>query len=372
MTQRQRSSNIELLRIVAMLLIVAHHFSVHGGFSYDISSISINRVWIQFLQLGCKVGVDVFVLISGYYLVSSKSSVTFKAIKLWLQLLFYSIAIFISSIALDLSTFSKKAMLDSLFPVSMCQWWFASTYFILLLFTPTINIALTAMNKRKYQQMLLLSVILWCCMPSLSSLYPKFTIIAPQLSDLAWFVTLYAIGAYIRLWHPTLSYNSKYYLLVSIASFILTLISAVIFDYLNLMQQSICFNPTALFDKTSITILITSITALLGFLQINMSYSKVINTIASATFGVYLLHDQAVTRPLLWETIFKNASFADSDLLIIYSIAVILVVYLCCTLLDLVRIKVVETPLIVGISKLSKLIDSYIQKIFTSSLSDRL
>lgn len=80
MVYKQRNSNIELLRIVAMLMIVAHHFSVHGGFSFDPSRISVNLIWIQFLQLGGKVGVDIFILISGYYLVSRKSFNSYKAL----------------------------------------------------------------------------------------------------------------------------------------------------------------------------------------------------------------------------------------------------------------------------------------------------
>lgn len=56
-----RQSNIELLRIIAMVMIVGHHFAVHGwegGFPYP--SISVNRLWIQFIQMGGKIGVNVF------------------------------------------------------------------------------------------------------------------------------------------------------------------------------------------------------------------------------------------------------------------------------------------------------------------------
>lgn len=373
MTRRQRNSNIELLRIIAMLLIVAHHFSFHGGFNYDISCISMNRIWIQFLQLGGKVGVDVFILISGYYLILSTSSRTFKALKLWLQMLFYSISIFIASIVFgDLSIFSKKAMLATFFPVSMEQWWFASTYLILFLLSPFLNIALTTMSKKQYQQLLLLSLILWCISPSLTGLYPKITIIAPQLSNLVWFATLYAIAAYIRLWHPSLPHNTKYYLSISILVYMLTLLSAVIFDYLNVVQQSMAFNPTALFDMTSITILVISVTAFLGFLQFDMNYSKVINTIASATFGVYLLHDHDITRALLWGPVFNNASYADSNMLIVFSLIVIIFVYLTCTCIELVRINIIEKPLQRFIVKVSNYIDCYIDLLFSSRLSDRL
>ncbi len=66
----QRQSSIELLRIIAMILIVAHHFEIHGGFAYPQDAVSVNRIWMQFISSGGKVGVNIFVLLSGYFLVS--------------------------------------------------------------------------------------------------------------------------------------------------------------------------------------------------------------------------------------------------------------------------------------------------------------
>lgn len=60
-------SNFELLRIVSMVLIIAHRYTLHSGFSFDTASISLRR----FLSFGGKIGVNLFVLISGYFLLNS-------------------------------------------------------------------------------------------------------------------------------------------------------------------------------------------------------------------------------------------------------------------------------------------------------------
>ena len=60
-----RQSNIELLRIIAMIFIIAHHFAVHGGFNFSTDIITVNSLWIQFIKIGGKIGVNIFVLISG-------------------------------------------------------------------------------------------------------------------------------------------------------------------------------------------------------------------------------------------------------------------------------------------------------------------
>lgn len=67
-----RSSNFELLRIVAMFMIVLHHCTVHGVFSYWHNNTTfihhINNFLCSFLASGGKIGVTIFVLISGYFL----------------------------------------------------------------------------------------------------------------------------------------------------------------------------------------------------------------------------------------------------------------------------------------------------------------
>ena len=52
--QSVRRSNFELLRIVAMLMIIAHHVSFHGGFIFNSSVFSVNHLWIDIFYIGGK------------------------------------------------------------------------------------------------------------------------------------------------------------------------------------------------------------------------------------------------------------------------------------------------------------------------------
>lgn len=67
-----RNSNLELLRIVSMILIIMHHYAVHGGFDLLNTELDLNRIWIQILSIGGKIGVNCFVLITGYFMINSK------------------------------------------------------------------------------------------------------------------------------------------------------------------------------------------------------------------------------------------------------------------------------------------------------------
>ena len=88
MERRARQSNIELLRIFAMLIIIGHHFALYGGLGDCTEVYFVNRVWIQFLMISGKLGVSLFVLISGFFLIKMPKLRMEKLIKLWLQVFF--------------------------------------------------------------------------------------------------------------------------------------------------------------------------------------------------------------------------------------------------------------------------------------------
>ena len=107
-TRPLRSTSIELLRIISMVMIVFHHFAIHGGFQWDSLLLSVPYFWCNFISMGGKIGVDVFVLISGYFLVTDEGPIfNFKKIlKYWGQVFFYSIVIYIIFVLLDSQIFS--------------------------------------------------------------------------------------------------------------------------------------------------------------------------------------------------------------------------------------------------------------------------
>ena len=61
--QSVRRSNFELLRIVAMLMIIAYHLCGHGGLKFDASVFSVNHLWTDVFSMGGKIGVNIFFLI---------------------------------------------------------------------------------------------------------------------------------------------------------------------------------------------------------------------------------------------------------------------------------------------------------------------
>lgn len=335
--QIHRQSNFELLRIVAMVMIVFHHFAIHGDFYFDSTTLSIPRFWFHFILMGGKTGVNIFILISGYFLIQNKSTKASipKILKLWGQVFFYSTTIYVINIALG-GGFSIGQLKEAFMPITGTAWWFASTYFVLYIIHPYLNLFLHAMDKVLYQRYLLLLLLMWCIVPT-------FLDTVFEANSLCWFVTLYSLAGYYRLY----GFNklvTKYAGRMAILFTILAYGSSVIFTVLGTKWAYFSEHISDFFGMQNLLTLATSICIFAAFANRNIKYSKWINLVSSATFGVYLIHDNNFVRPFLWKTVFHNADFQDSILLIPYSIAVAAIVFLLCTLLDLLRQRVMERP----------------------------
>ena len=328
--QTQRKSNFELLRIFCMLMIVASHFGLYTPFQFSATTITMNRLWMQLLQIGGNVGVNIFVLISGYFLVNVPDIKLNKVWKLWSQLSFYSLSIFIVFVITGLREFSWLSLLESAFPVTFNKWWFASTYFIMYLFTPFINILLHKLDKKMYQKMLVLMFICW-------SVIPTLTTSSLKSNELIWFICMYSAGGYIRLWVEEQKISWKKYFAGALCLAILTFGTVIVFDVLGMRYAFFAQHATYFYWMQRIPTLLIAVLLFIGVKNIDIPYNKIINTVSSATFGVYLIHESRWMRSFLWQTIFYKGSLQESLYLIPYSLFVIGVVYGVCTLIELLR-----------------------------------
>ena len=84
----QRDSNIELFRVILMLLIIAHHFSLHYVIKDGLPLSSFERLYILLIGAWGKVAVDCFVIITGYFMCKSRITAK-KFAKLVCEFMFY-------------------------------------------------------------------------------------------------------------------------------------------------------------------------------------------------------------------------------------------------------------------------------------------
>jgi surface polysaccharide O-acyltransferase-like enzyme len=335
--KKTRNSNLEILRIISMVLIVAHHYSVHGFGTIEMTY-SFNRYLVGFLSLGGKLGVSCFVLISGYFMVNSKFTLK-KLIKLVAETLFYSIGIGILFLFIlkPVNPIGIKSILKMFLPIGYSYYWFMTDYIILMLISPALNILILNMNKEMQRNILIGATILWSVMGS-------FTKAGYGYNEVGWFIVLYLFAAYIRQYVDLEKRNANKHFVIAIISYLLVIVSNILLIYLgHITNISALTNGSSHFMAlNSPFILLTSVELLIGFIKLKPFYNNKINILASATLGVYLIHDNAMFRPYLWRVILKNPEMYSSNLLIVHAIISIISVYLICSCIDLIRQYTVE------------------------------
>ena len=104
---QQRDSNLELYRIIVMLLIVAHHYVVNSGLINVMEQNPFTERSIFFYLFGAwgKTGINCFLLITGYFMCQSKITWR-KFLKLILEIEFYKITIYLIFVLSGYETFS--------------------------------------------------------------------------------------------------------------------------------------------------------------------------------------------------------------------------------------------------------------------------
>ena len=95
--KKLRDSNLELFRILTMLLIVAHHYVVNSGLTSPDGPIVANplatdSIFLLLIGAWGKIGINCFVLITGYFMCKSEITAT-KFVKLLFEIMFYKIII---------------------------------------------------------------------------------------------------------------------------------------------------------------------------------------------------------------------------------------------------------------------------------------
>lgn len=327
-----RASNIELYRIIVMLLIVAHHYFVNSGLRFILTDVPNSGLAIFYTLFGAwgKTGINCFVLITGYYMCKRNISLR-KFLKLVIAVIFYNVIIYSVFVVTGYSALSLKEAIVTLLPIKGCNDGFTSAFILFYLAIPFLNILLEALNKKTHGLLLLLLLFIYTIMPLLMA---KVT-----FNYFSWFGVLYLIASYIRLYGLPHNDSPKFWGWLTLATVVVSSVSIISLYFV--FHRGIYFFVS---DSNSIMALVLSISSFMFFKNIKIKYNRGINAIAATTFGVLLIHANSDTmRNFLWYDLFDNLGHYAKPL---YAVAVVLIVFTICACIEYTRIKTIEKPLL--------------------------
>lgn len=330
---KSRNSAIECLRILCMLLIIAHHYSYHGGFA-PISGENLNagRLFVQMLLLFGKVPCGIFALITGYYMIDAPRKGHYKkALLLAGEMLFYSLGIFALMYFTKAVPVHGSDLKEALFPVIYGNW-YAVYYFALFLAVPVINPALRSFSKKVFTELLAVVLLLWSVIPTFFEFRPEF-----WYSD--FMLIMYCTGAWLKLFLPKNPGKKKYYAAVSLGCVLWIIGSTLFIDCLKYVRNVeitwLEIMPEHFYNLNSAITVLCAVFTFLWFLNMREFSCKPINRIAGTTFGIYLMHDNTLARQWIWNGVFPNADYVQTPYL--HAAGKIFAVFLVCSAIDLIR-----------------------------------
>ena len=331
--KNERNSNIEILRIIAIVMIIINHYFWHGIQNGNLSF--INTIFSNCLKLG-DIGVIIFILIFGYHYDKNKLRLN-KVLNLLLEVLFYSISIYLILSLTKLVPFSIKELIKYIFPICFNKYWFMTVYLIIYILSPYLYKFIESLKRKEFLTFLITILITWSFIPTIFGLFGINSMYASALTDL---FLIYFIGAYLKK-YPDNIFNKNY---SKMKGLIISLSLILIISVILLSLNKFTFIKTEpyyfLIRKSPIAILFA--VSLFTYFNSKKVYKNAkINKIASLSLGIYLIHDHEAFRSILFKTL-KVPSFAKSNFMLIHLIGCVLIIYCLSGLIEYLRQFIVK------------------------------
>ncbi len=329
-----RNYGVDLLRLVAMFMVLCLHVYGHGGILEKLPQFSAKYDAVWLIECLCICCLNCYMLISGYVGVRGKYRYG-NLVLLWLRVFFYSVLITLVIKILWPSAVTTGDWIQAVFPVMFNRYWFFTAYFAVFLLMPLLNTACRVLIKKQLGAAILILLLFFSVLPTLLHQDPFYTNFG---SSALWFTLAYLVGAYIRLYGllPGLSRWKLFVLYLACCAVIWLFKLGLELFTLRFLGAARVGNH--LMVHVSPFVLSAAVSLLLLFERIPFSekWKKRISLLTPLAFSVYLIHE----HPLFRAHVISRFSFLGElslpGMMIGHLLSVILL-YLLCLVVDALR-----------------------------------
>ena len=354
-----RERNFEVMRTWAMFSIVIYHCMCHGigsDYAFDLQlPVSLfNFTFSDFILVIGSIAVNLYVLVSGYFLVNARFKVS-RIIRTWVSALFYSVVITTTFLLLSLEPWSILTLGKSFFPLSTDAYWFVTQYIGLLILSPFLAMLVRQLSYRQYVALLIgMGLMVLSVIPDFP-LGKRFSI---SHGNSVWsFVYLFFIAGFIRLHLKRIPMGKLVVTVLGLA--LLTMVSEMVLGIHNGVGHLLWFNYNGILLFLSVAVFV-----FIRQQQIpETGIWSLMVKVAPYTFGVYLIHDHLLMRDWIWKTL-SMTSYANQWIYALAVMVVCVLIFAICILIDTVRKRLFA---ILKMDDLMIRLDgrSYFSKLFT-------
>lgn len=338
--KKERNSTIELLRILCMLAVIAHHCVVHGG-AMGMDPCANKYIASLILPLG-KISFTCFVAISMWFLVDQQFKAS-RFLRAWLEVLFYSVLMMFPTIALG-GQVTAEDWAGSLLPIGGNTHGFAATYLAFYLLLPLLNQLIQDFTKRQ---------TLWCLFvlgyvqifePILAQFGLANLALHPFVSEITLFGFCFFMALYLKRWPPKVTKSAIS--MGAIATAVWLLVFVITVQGWRVGGNWLVASSVLASGENSVLYLLGGFSLFLCFNSLPAFRSKLINLVAATAFGVLLIHDHGFFRYPLWNVLASVSSWWYEPSFSFRVVLWALIVFMTCALVDLIRQRVFEKGIV--------------------------
>lgn len=319
-----RKSNIELLRIIAMFMVVLVHsnfWSLGIPSIADLSSNTLPAYSRYLFESFTIISVNEFILISGYFTIKPSIKGLFNFL---FTCLFYSLGFLIIHSIIN-KQINFVDIYKSFFLTS--DYWFIKSYLALYMISPILNSFLEKVTGKK----LIFFIIAFYIYQTYFNLLEDSTGFINNGYSVWSFIGLYLIGYYLN------NYKSNFIQTTKSKLFLYYIITSIIISFFAIIGKLYLRNEMLFYSYSSPLVILSSICFFILFTKINLK-SNLINKIAISTFAVYLIHVNLYFREYFFQSI-KFIYNETSGVLCVFSIFLFsILIFTLSILIDQIRI----------------------------------
>ena len=293
----ERQSNVELLRILAAMAVVVLHYInpvVGGGLDYVQKAGAVpNRYMMLAIESLLICAVNVFIMISGYFMCESRKTDFWKCIQLLFQTVLFSAILKIAGCVVHHNPLSLSLVLSTLVPKN----YFVILYCCVYIVAPYINLLMKRLNMQALKRMVIILMLLFSVYPTLidalSNVTGKDTTSMSTIGMYGsqWgytiinFMLMYILGAYLRISDSGIKGWGKGKLVSGIIT-----CTACLVVWNQTIDSNSSFFATSSWEYCNPIVVFEAILMLELFLRFKIGSRKYINSLAKASFTTFLLH----------------------------------------------------------------------------------
>ncbi len=286
--KKERQANIELLRILAMFMIVVMHLL--GSVLAKIEFGGVPYLVLWFVSTLSHPADACFVLISAYFLADQPFRAS-RLLRIWLIAMFYAILGALIGFAVFHMPLSRIALLQTFFPITSNAYWFLTQYMLLVAVSPLLNRLIGSLSRAAHARAVVLLAVLFSVIPTVLFWSQEYF---SDGWDLAWFVLIYFVGAYLRRYEVDIPRPGIWYVVCCI---FLTL-SRLILGKIVIHYTGSAHGAGLFYRACSPFFPFMAVCLLSMFRRLKVGcVAQWINRAASCAIGVYLLHTNRFLSP---------------------------------------------------------------------------